>query len=634
MKIEPIMFYILNSLPCEMTQFTEKIKGLSEEKQKQVMEKLNELIDNGIVQIKSNDKSEYVLTEKGLELVEKEKIRMRKQIKEGEEYELNPAGGFIKSLKFVYEPLSETEIVYNYNGEKGITTIKEAKGGLHYIELKHKRFYFKTDPLSSRELIFNLPDRLIVEEWVNGKYKAKDIGVIWEELKKYFKIFVDINDVFYDLCCLGVLESWVQDLLPSLFFLSIVGEFGGGKTTLLEALCYVAKHGYLVGNFSEAFIGRCYERLKITPGFDEFDSLAGEKDSPIYQIVRIAQRGGYYSRMTQIGKPETFWIRGVTFLTIHGDIEEALSQRCMPILTQESNKPELSRIQIFKKVYGQRLYNDLFIWYMENMPNLIDKCCSVDYVDIGEESISTLEDYRKILDSVALSFTGSHSSQQVNSFTLEWAKKLIGRNQEIAFSMALLKKILNLPEIDFLSIFKLREELLGERREIGLMGAFRDWIVNRYNQTLEECKKDKACWENYVHEGVIAISNKEMYSAFNTYLANIKASERLTPADFQGLLRDLGWTSGINRKKIRIFTLDEIAENAGNKPVRLANFFDERVCRRLGIEFKLLKEEEQKTLSQEKEINKTNPALEKEMEEVLEQESKKVPEKLKEKGSK
>ncbi|MHA1664288.1 MAG: hypothetical protein ACTSVW_00430 [Candidatus Njordarchaeales archaeon] len=562
----------------------------------------------------------FSLTDLGKETLEKMKLKQELFKKKLSFSDLHPAGGILHDIGFVYEPISHTDYAYNWLGKKGIATVTvDPDSKKYYFKVGNATFWLK-EPLEPDDLIFNLPTRGVVQDWADGKKIPLETKDLWLKVRNHFKVFLDLSEeCFYDLLALSVFQSWFRDLLKSCWFVSIEGAFAAGKTTIGEALVELCRHGYSVGNYSEAFVGRAYHKLKITPFFDEFDSIAGTEDSKIYEIVRTAQRRGMkYSRTKAKGEKfasyETF---GPTFFSVHGEIERALLTRNMIIITEESQDEHIPITNFARKVAAQRLYDELFIWYMENIINykIVD---IVDIVDVTygilKNNIDNNVDTKQIRANISKQFLLTLNDRQLSQL-----RKLRGRSAEICFVMCQLINQLGLQDldIDLSKLFEIREERLEEAIEIGRAGVVRDLLVNLF--------KKLGDLSNYrTSAGEFMISNLELRDEINKYLKRQKESA-MTPAELKGILRDLGFSEA--RKKMKIATLEELeaakpevttepltdkellelACERVEKRSRLCNIFTPKVCRKLGIEYdaeewlKLHKKEKQKTLGESNE---------------------------------
>ena len=589
--VEAIILSLLSMLPCKRSEFEEKISTLPEDDKKRIKEKLEELIEDNLVIVKDEL---YVLSPQGEKLFKQFSLRNKKILLEAEEWELHPAGGYIPEIKLWYEPLDEKEFVYNWDGEKGLAQIKEAKGGLYYLEIKGKRFWFKQKPLTEKEFIFNLPDKNFVYDWVNGKRTPLETKKIYNLVKTVLKTFLDLGEeIYYDILTLSVFQSFFLDVQKATWFVLIYGSWGGGKTTCGENLAGMFRHGYVVANPSVAFIGRCLDRLKISPFIDEIDVL----ESPeLLGLVRQSYRKGQkYSRINKEGgmSADTFEVFSIFVMTARGMIEEALMSRALPISTIETQDKKLPLINLVKNSVLQKIYNELFIFWGEN---------SVKFESVNPLELEKLEE----MDPSSLRDTlYSQLCSEIKEKHIKQLLQLSGRNIELGFLMARLCNFLDV-DIDLKRVFEIVQDTIKEVRESGILGTFRDYLLTLYRRY-----KNDPDLRNKL--GEFMISNKDVFEMFNNYLVTSRRIQ-VSPREFKAMLLDLGFT-GNARKNMLIKLLSEPEA----EPIsRLTLIFTPRVCRRIALDYKKMIElgkslKEQKTLEnipeKEKEVG---------LEEVLE----------------
>lgn len=483
---------------------------------------------------------------------------------------LTPAGGILGAL--TYMPIAPLEYAYYIAGKRGIASVQQnARTKQWSLEVEGKNFWFEDEPLGDKELLFNLPDYKLVKDWVNGKVKSKDINELFAEMKQYFKFFLDLSEEgYYDLLCYSVLQSWLIHWLNSVFYLSIMGQFGGGKTRIGESWVKLCRHGHLISNPSLAFVGRAIDKLKITPFFDEFDVIVGgREDNELYALVRSSQRKGQkYCRISEGGKPQMFNTYTSMGFSIHGDIEDALKSRSFIINTQETDKVDIPIVAHVAHTVERNLYSQLFIWYMDNSQDINNKYNNnvehVEHVDYSGRTDIDLA--RKKVANEMLSHSPPEIVNMLNTLNI------LGRNIELLFIMGQLISLPSIQNINFdniKSIINIKKEIMAEVKETGVLGALRHYMIKTYNKL----KKDLGY---RTLSGEFMISNKELYEGFTQYLRDSQY-QRISPKNFLGLLRELGFNPN-NRKNMRI----KLRGEEEKKP-RLACIFDTRVQRNLGV---------------------------------------------------
>jgi hypothetical protein len=562
---------IFNLLPCTSTEFTRKISSFDIEKQKLLNYELKKMIEEGLVETQVDGEVRYDLTQKGRAVWET--LSHKELVEAAKEWEIHPAGGVITEIKLFYEPLSEKEFVYNWNGKKGLAQIKEAKGGLFYIEIEGKRFWFKEAPLKEKEFIFNLPDITKVYDWVNGKKKTLNNSEIYNLVKSCIEIFFDFGDkIFYDIATLSVFQSYLRHISPATWYLGIYGAWGSGKTSLGELLAKLCYHGYLVANPSVAFVGRSLDRLKITPFLDEADVVS---DPELLSLIRQGyRRGQKYSRIDKEGGmiTQSFDVYTLWIMSVHGMLDEALMSRCYPIATIETQDKRLPIINLLKHL--QDVYTELFIWWGEN---------SINFPSLEIKNVSFNPDVEEARESLY--------NQIITILTpseLEQLKDITGRSLELGFLMLRASKLLG-NTIDLREAFKIAQETMQEIRESGILGTLRDYLVTLY-------KEFKSYPEFRNSVGEFMLPNKDVFTRFNDYLLTTRRVQ-VSPREFRAMILDLGF-SGQARKNMTIKSIQNLDEEPSS---RLTLIFTPNVCRKIALDYSKMVEEgkklkEQKTL--------------------------------------
>lgn len=167
---------------------------------------------------------------------ELEKIELEEKIKRLKESSqiLHVAGGLTETL--VYEPISLNKYVYKtIDGKKGFATLKvecedeERKKKPHwFIEIEGERYYFNCGP--PKRFLFEMPKLEEVENWVKGEKQSLTTDRIWRLNGVYLRTFLDFPREFeFAVAQLFILQSWLTEMLPVVFYLGIKGEFGGEK---------------------------------------------------------------------------------------------------------------------------------------------------------------------------------------------------------------------------------------------------------------------------------------------------------------------------------------------------------------------------------------------------------------------
>jgi hypothetical protein len=499
---------------------------------------------------------------------------------------LHPAGGLTEN--FVYEPTGAREYVYvTKEGKKGITQLqveyedpKKKKGPSWKIQVEGKPYFFSKKP--PKEWLFNIPDRDIIQSWIDGKKQSLNTKQLWNLNSTYLRTFLDFPHKYeFSVTLLFILQTWLEPLLPVSFYLGIKGEFGGGKTVTGEAIVNVSKHGYQTGNLSPPFVARAIQDQKITLMVDELDSLAGTKDSDLNSIFRQGYRRGLkYSRVNpETLDSESYHIFGPKLFTVHSDIEEALQTRTIPIHIRETEDSQFPIVNLDKVAFGKLVYAENFLWYLDNVlafrdnemhlmnglaTNQLDLLDGLD-VKISDSNIDVrATEIRATLFNKKRSLLSDSQVNQVG--------QVAGRNTELMFLCFCLSNIIKIEcDGDIQKSFEQKMIEEGERSELGYLGLLRDILTEIWN--------DKQSDSDYItKEGFVKISNKELYNRFNDSLKK-EYDSGVSPAKFKEYMLEFGFTDALNRKKMEIPIPSD-----PEKKSRLCNIFTPRVLRKLGID--------------------------------------------------
>ena len=521
---------------------------------------------------------------------EEERKELEKELKESVKIKntlkgidtIHPAGMVVEN--FAIEPIGSGKYIYNLHNQLGEATAE--------INYETKKWFIKIEgievpldgkPLDKSELVFNMPDKDIVNKLIKGKIEPVTSTELYINTKNYFKRFLDLTEeCYYDGLTVAAFQSWLLPVLNSVFFTMACGEFGGGKTVQMSTLKHVCRHGYQPDP-SVAFIGRCLDRWKVTPFIDEFDKL-GEKDNELYRIVRTAyRRGGTYTRMADKGqRVESFNTFGMIGFTVHGTIEDALQTRSLPLYTTVNERKELPKLGNVRNHIGNTLYNQFFIWYIRNIVDIYNKYVAhvAHVVDIINNNIYGGNDSELLS---VIQFESAGNGQHGNTGNHE------GRNAELHQVILELLHWIGflrtgndlgnniLKSVD--RLLELKNEIREELRETGVSGILRDWLVVYY-------KKHRMDAQYRTENGLFVGANQEIYDGLTAYAKNKGYTFHIPPSEYRGLMRDFGWAKGKNERKMRVRLQSE-----EKKVIRLAFIYDERIQRNLGIKIEPLKEE-------------------------------------------
>lgn len=128
--------------------------------------------------------------------------------------------------------------------------------------------------------------------------QVEDYGTdygLFERLRDFVSRMMFIaNDAFRDLACCYVLMSWVYDCFEAIPYLRAQGDFGSGKTRLLQtigSLCY--RPAFVGGSTTASPIFRLVEKVHGTLIIDEADFDKSDLWTEITKILNAGYMRGF-----------------------------------------------------------------------------------------------------------------------------------------------------------------------------------------------------------------------------------------------------------------------------------------------------------------------------------------------------
>ena len=493
-------------------------------------------------------------------------------------YTLRSWGGFftINKKKILVERINEDEFIYNFNDEfigiSEVTWIKEDENGKKIkpkplLKIKGYCFNFKDDKLS--KIIYNTPNKEIIDKYLDSKFKPRQFKEIAKDIVTRLKKIYDFSfktDPYIITLFIG--QSYLKPIIPSFFYLGVDATKGGGKTTLLEIICLLSRHGSLAGDISASAIPRIIEDQDISLGVDELDQKIGkDSETNIISILRKGQRkGNFYIRCKKNTlEPEYFDVAGSHCYSYRSEVEDAFAQRSLISHTTPSGDNKLPVINLFKEHIVRDLTDELFLWGIENSieiskdskfnQNFVDKCSSV------EGCIRVFGHREKIYSSL---------TDNLNSSSLDLLNALIGRNVELCYMALQISKLLNWDEE---LLIHLKEVMVTKHKDEGVSNDYYLEILEKL--LIEIWKEESDILKEGQNEGYRFYPKNLAYEKYCQYLVgrNVKTK---SSKKFSSFLLDLGFVKNISITSQRF-------KKATPRPCLI---FNQEVCERIGVEVK------------------------------------------------
>lgn len=491
--------------------------------------------------------------------------------------------GFYDEEHFVYaEQITINKYLVNAGGKINLYDVeielpKDKKGkDKHYLDINNRKYYLSPRRISVKNF-YTVPGIDECQLFLGKEIKVRNIEEILKDLKAALKTlfeFTQEKDVI--LISLFIAQSFLKPVVDEFFFVGIDATKGGGKTTLLEIISLLSRHGMLAGDMSPASIPRLVEQFDLALAMDELDERIGKGEEDSVAILRKGQRkGNKYIRVNKHSmNVETFDVAGTHCFTFRSELEDALISRSLHIHSRTTSDNRLAIINFYKSTLLQRLQEELFFWGVREIPKIGYK--------VKEAKKAVLESLNVVGNSRdSREFGHSYVQQQrdnlfkkiTEKFTTKEKKlleSLVGRNSELAFLLIRLTRLLEINlEDEIATVIKEKQEQQTYNTPY-YQEALKEYLIDHYNEL-----KDQEIWKlkSGTHTGFVFTPKSLCYRNFSTFLKNNNVNS-IGHKPFTSLLRDLGFVEGVNINSQR---------PAGKYPTACL-IFDEDIQKNLDID--------------------------------------------------
>jgi len=298
---------------------------------------------------------------------------------------------------------------------------------------------------------------------------------LFSEVKSFLHRYIDIQSFWEDLLGHYVLVTWVYDAFQSLPYIRFLGEFGTGKTRMLEVvreLCY--RSAMANGAASNASIFRIIDEWRGTFALDEADFSKSAEWSDIIKILNCGYKQGNpvlraEGNAANSYSPRAFCVFGPKILSTRRRFDDpALESRCLTYhTTEKSLRPDVP-LDLPPKFFDEArvLRNKLLQWRFENFTGF-QNAASVERVggDLRLNQITgplyvvaSSEEFRQELREFKSSYSSAERSHRPAAMVLDALKGIWdARSPEERTKLIPLKAIVT--HYDTVS------EAMGETRE-------------------------------------------------------------------------------------------------------------------------------------------------------------------------
>lgn len=238
------------------------------------------------------------------------------------------------------------------------------------------------DSVQVGETIHNPPKSKLIDKGIvklpTGIEEYDNFGLLFREVKSYISAYLylgsdDKGRKFKNILAYYIFLTWIYDKFPVVPYLRAHGDWGSGKTRLLQVVGGVAQRAALAGGaMTASSIFRVMERFKPTLIIDEADFSESDLRSDITKILNTGYTEDFPAWRTERGDDDKF---GTDAFDCYGPKvlstrkrfdDQALESRCLSY-TMPSGVDVPMHIPLFLakdefNPHAQRLRNMLLLW--------------------------------------------------------------------------------------------------------------------------------------------------------------------------------------------------------------------------------------------------------------------------------
>ena len=168
---------------------------------------------------------------------------------------------------------------------------------------------------------------------------------LMKDIKGHIHKYVDIPEIYEDVCTWYTMMTWLSDRMPSIPYLRFLGDYQTGKSRasrVVTGLCY---HPFQFVTPSGASLYRTIERWKATLKLDESDFKYSDKTADIIRILNAGyEQGNRVPRCSgdnydNIRYFDVYGPKIIANKTIFKD--PSLENRCITILMKQTTRDDI-----------------------------------------------------------------------------------------------------------------------------------------------------------------------------------------------------------------------------------------------------------------------------------------------------
>jgi hypothetical protein len=225
-----------------------------------------------------------------------------------------------------------------------------------------------------------------------------DQKVLYDEIVQYVKAHVYLNsENMYYVLSSYCLATWIYETFSSFPYVFVLGDFGVGKTRLLEVLHALAHRAIMTPNASEAVVFTMGQYWRPTMLYDESEGLNHETKQAVMSLANAGYKRNSFAYRVDIKEGQQRDIVGFNCYFPKAfagtkEIPKTLESRCIPFKMTE--KPKHVKLNNYMDdAWAYKLRNKLLAYRFLNLNGPPVK----GFLEMGVENSRILELFTPIL---------------------------------------------------------------------------------------------------------------------------------------------------------------------------------------------------------------------------------------------
>lgn len=279
------------------------------------------------------------------------------------------------------------EAIYNPGAERPGDRFKFAlstPNGVSYV-----------DQVEHQGVVYTPPHSQLIELGTillpSAADKFKHEEDLFLKIRAFIHAYVDVPRPFLTLCAYYVMLTWVYDRFTTVPYLRVIGDYGSGKTRLIQVVGAVAYRAIMAGGATTSSpVFRLLSRYRSTLVVDEADFSQSDMYSDFIKILNTGYMVGFpvlrseKSPLTDGWEPTAYFTYGPKILATRAEFKDKALESRMFTHTMTGGPMRANVPLLLDKAFwakAQALRNQLLTWRFANVGLTLDPYERIAHVE-------------------------------------------------------------------------------------------------------------------------------------------------------------------------------------------------------------------------------------------------------------